>query len=372
MELPPVDSVIRQAGRTARASTAAAAAVLTVGALGGVTAVTHVGEPGVRRGRGPGVGRGRPPPSAARPARPARPRPPSPPSHAAVPTTTTTRPAAPAPPPPSGVVPWRPPRRPSATSSPAGDDHDQRDSDVDDEDSNDRPSERHVPERPARAQPRDHQEEHARSASRRPARRSQVRVMPRPASQASRSWPCAASPSTAAYEAVQRVLGLARVDQARADGRHELVDVDHRGAAPGAQHDVEVEIGEPPPPPSAVVALDLADVEVEVLVALVPGVPREVGDGQAQRGQQPRPHPVGAGATHHRPAHVEPERGDPVLRHGPGEALVVDADARRGRRRSRSSAGASCPILAERRGNCRWALVPWSRGIRDRDPGQCS
>ena len=45
VELPPVDTVIRQAGRTARASTAAAAAVLTVGALGGVTAVTHVGDP---------------------------------------------------------------------------------------------------------------------------------------------------------------------------------------------------------------------------------------------------------------------------------------------------------------------------------------
>ena len=45
VELPPVDTVIRQAGRTARASTAAAAAVLTVGALGGVTALTHVGDP---------------------------------------------------------------------------------------------------------------------------------------------------------------------------------------------------------------------------------------------------------------------------------------------------------------------------------------
>ena len=51
VDLPPVDSVIRQAGRTARASTAAAAAVLTVGA------------PRRRHGRHPGrrarTGRGR-------------------------------------------------------------------------------------------------------------------------------------------------------------------------------------------------------------------------------------------------------------------------------------------------------------------------
>ena len=76
VELPPVDSVIRQAGRTTRASTAAAAAVLTVGALGGVTAVTRVGEPAPVTEVAPVEAPVTAPPLTARP--PPRPRPLSP------------------------------------------------------------------------------------------------------------------------------------------------------------------------------------------------------------------------------------------------------------------------------------------------------
>ena len=95
--------------------------------------------------------------------------------------------------------------------------------------------------------------------------------MPWPASQASRSWPWAASPVHGGVRAVQRVLGSARVQQPGGDRGDELVDVEDRGSAAGPQHDVEVEVGEPPP---VTVALDLADV-VEVLVALVgPGSTR--------------------------------------------------------------------------------------------------
>jgi len=43
--LPAVDSVIRRAGTTSRATTAAAAAVFTVGSLGGVTAVAQASTP---------------------------------------------------------------------------------------------------------------------------------------------------------------------------------------------------------------------------------------------------------------------------------------------------------------------------------------
>src|SRR4051794_12761216 len=43
--LPAVDSVIRRAGTTSRATTAAAAAVFTVGSLGGITAVAQASTP---------------------------------------------------------------------------------------------------------------------------------------------------------------------------------------------------------------------------------------------------------------------------------------------------------------------------------------
>jgi outer membrane biosynthesis protein TonB len=60
--LPAVDSVIRRAGTTSRATTAAAAAVFTVGSLGGITAIGQASTP--REPAPAGVVAG-PPPAAA-------------------------------------------------------------------------------------------------------------------------------------------------------------------------------------------------------------------------------------------------------------------------------------------------------------------
>jgi outer membrane biosynthesis protein TonB len=60
--LPAVDSVIRRAGTTSRATTAAAAAVFTVGSLGGITAVAQASTP---RDPAPAEVVSGPPPAAA-------------------------------------------------------------------------------------------------------------------------------------------------------------------------------------------------------------------------------------------------------------------------------------------------------------------
>ena len=123
VELPPVDSVIRQAGRTARASTAAAAAVLTVGALGGVTAVTRVGEPAPVADVAPVVAPGRR--AAARRARPRPRRRPRPPRPTPAPTTTAQRRARRAPA-PRRPRPPRPRRRPPPAAGDQRDRHTER------------------------------------------------------------------------------------------------------------------------------------------------------------------------------------------------------------------------------------------------------
>ena len=214
--LPSVDAVIGRAGTLNRASTAAAIAVVSVGALGGVTAVAHAGVRPVAVAEAAVV-----PPTTTTTTTTT-----PPPAVAAPPVTTTTVAPAPAPRRTRVIVPA--PRRRVVTPAPVVDPPVVETTEVPTKEGTPDPATTKPPEdeeqqlrlvytglvvrlivldaglvvreQPVRDQRRQFVRGHHRPVAARggagQGRGRQSRVMPNPASHASRSWPCAAIPAS--------------------------------------------------------------------------------------------------------------------------------------------------------------------------------